>query len=271
MKVQAAKKSCSTFLLIFLVASTLTLIQSVNASSSNVPMPQFTVRYIDESFDANTSPSTDPYTGETIPPTYYHVDRRYIQVSFENDLPPIPAGSPSEYYYNIRFKGQYTDDWTETRTASDEYYRASFFKTVNFSLSTFSVTGGDAPNGTKIDFQVQLMYGGIGKNLDEGPLGSLYFSGETSGWSSAQTVTVGESSSTTTAIPTSMPTLNPTDSPIQNQTVIPSMNPIQQDTQTEVLAGFDWQTVVIAVLALAVAVLAVAVAFQQRRLAKSVR
>ena len=58
------------------------------------------------------------------------------------------------------------------------------------------------------------MYGGIGKNLDEGPLGSLYFAGETSGWSSTQTVTVGESSVTPTISPTQtpMPTLNPTNS-----------------------------------------------------------
>ncbi len=266
MKVKAAKKSCSTILLLFLAVA-LAGVESVNAS--NVPVPQFTVQYIDESFDVNTSPSTDPYTGETIPPTYYHVDHSYIQVSFENnELPLIPADSYSKYYYNIRYKGQYTNDWIEARTASDGYYRPSVFTTVNFSLSVFSVTGADVPKGTKIDFQVQLMYGFIDKNISEGPLGSLFFVGETSGWSSTKTVTVGDSSAgaTETASPIQTPTAEPTRTPTAAPTATcsPTANPILLETQQGFQLGTDWQTVVIAVLVVTVALLLIVVVLQRK-------
>jgi hypothetical protein len=256
-------------LLVLFACSAFSLVGLESVNASNLPVPQFTVRYIDESFDANTSPSTDPYTGETIPPTYFHVDHSYIQVSFQNNqLPAIPTDSHSEYYYNIRYKGQYTDHWIEARTASDGYYRASFFKTANFSLSVFSVTGEHVPNGTKINFQVQLMYGGIGKNLDEGPMGSLYFAGETSGWSNTQTVTVGESSITPTLSPTQtpMPTLDPTDSSIQQNlgTATPTESLMQPQTQQEAAFITDWQTAVIAALVVAVAALAVVVVLQRK-------
>ncbi len=240
-------------------------IQSVNASP-NIPVPQFTVRYVDESYDASTQPSIDPYTGETIQSQNYHVNRKYLQVIFL-DSPPSPADSHSEYYYNIRIKGQYTSDWTETRTASDGYYNPSVFRTVNFSLTAFSIIGKDLPDGTKIDFQVQLMYGGIGKDLSEGPLGSLYFVGETSGWSNTKTVTIGDTSfdATEPAAPTQTPTVEPTPTPTAEPTATstPAANSSQQGIQWSFQTPTDWQTVLIVVLAAVVALLVVVVIVQR--------
>ena len=82
-------------LLVLFACSAFSLVGIESVNASNLPVPQFTVRYIDESFDANTSPSTDPYTGSTIAPTYYHVDHSYIQVSFQNNqLPAITRRLP---------------------------------------------------------------------------------------------------------------------------------------------------------------------------------
>lgn len=234
--------------LVVLLFVSVLFVLPVNASS--LPIPEFTVRYIDDSYDVNTPASIDPFTGASIPATSYHVDHRLIQVSFANNkLPEIPADSHSEYYYNIRYKGQYTNNWAEPRGASDEYYRTSYFKTVNFSLGDISA-GTQLPAGTKIDFQVQLMYGGIGMNFsDKWGVGPLYFAGETSEWSNTQTVALGDAPST-----------DPTQTPTQN----PTINPTHSGTQQNPVFGFDWQKVVIAVLAVAVVVL-VLVAVLQRR------
>jgi hypothetical protein len=274
MKVATKRSSC--FLLIFLVASTLPLIPTATATAKP-STPQFTVRYINDSYDYTTSPSTDPYTGATIPPVSYHVDHSYIQVSFENNkLPTPPADSHSEYYYNIRYKGQYTDKWIEARTASDGYYRASYFKTVNFTLSAFSVTGQQAPNGTKIDFQVQLMYGCIGKNISEGPLAPLFFVGETSGWSNTKTVTVGDTSFT--PVDTSNPAQTPTIEPTQTPTVTPTTTPTAyfpqseiQDAENVFLLGLDWDKIVIIALVIMVTALVIVVFWQRKKGGRTVK
>ena len=222
-------KGFSLLLVVILATSSLMMAKSAFAQSIPKPsMPQFTIRYIDESFDASTQPSIDPYTGEAIPPNSYHVDRRYIQVSIRNDLPTISAGSPSEYYYNVRYKGQFTEDWTEAKTAAYGYYRPSdsAYTLINYTLSSFSIIGKDLAVGTKIDFQVILMYGVIGKDISQGPLGPEYFSGETSGWSSTKTVTVGDTSfvpAETSPNPTATSTQNPTPTPTQNPTPTPSI------------------------------------------------
>lgn len=243
-------------LIALLASSTLIIIVADTVTASSLPVPQFTVRYIDDSYDVNTPLSIDPFTGESIPATSYHVDHSYIQVSFENNkLPAIPADSHSEYYYNIRYKGQYTNNWIEPRSASDEYYRTSYFKTVNFSLGDISSSAGtQLPAGTKIDFQVQLMYGGIGMNFsDAWGFGPLYFAGETSEWSNTQTVTLGNASSSHSSNPTQTTTQNPT------------TNPTNSETQQNPLFEFDWQMVVIAGLAVVVVLLVVVVVLQRRR------
>jgi hypothetical protein len=240
-------------------------IQFVNASS-NVPMPQFTVRYIDESYDASTSPSTNPYTGDVTPPTSYHIDRRYIQVSIRNDLPKIPEGSPFEYYYNVHSKGQFAEDWSEGRTAAYGFYRPSesAYTMINYTLADFSISGQEPPWGTKIDFQVILMYGVIGRDTSQGPLGPEYFSGETSGWSSTRTVTIGD---TSTPIENAPPTQTPTTEPTQTQTATTS--PTSCSTLSRTPQGFelakDWQTVVITMLVIVVILLVGVVVLQRKK------
>jgi hypothetical protein len=81
------------------------------------------------------------------------------------------------------------------------------------------------------------------------------FTGETSGWSNIQTITISDSLSTTT----------PNASPSQNSTVAP----YQSDSETAVLLGFNWMQVATLVLLSAIVfVLIVAVLFLRKRRAK---
>ncbi len=98
-------------------------------------------------------------------------------------------------------------------------------------------------------------------------LGNSYqynFTGQYSDWSKTQTITLHES--TPTPAPThaqSKPTGTITAAPTQN----PIATPIQPDTQTGVLFGFDWQTAVIVGLVVVVAVLAVGMVAMWRKMA----
>jgi hypothetical protein len=192
------------------------------------------------------------------------VDRRYIQVSIKTDLPAILAGSHFEYYYNVRSKGQFTEDWTEAKTAAYGYYRPSdsAYTLINYSLSGFSIIGKDLPVGTKIDFQVVLMYGGIGKDLSQGPLGPEFFVGETSGWSNTKTVTIGDTSAPTE---TTQATQTPTTEPTQTGTNSITAYPVQYETQQGFELGTAWHTVVIVVLVITVILLVMVVVLLSKR------
>jgi hypothetical protein len=254
-------KIFTIFLVLMLVASSPIIVKTASAQITKLPVPEFTVRYIDESFIASTSPSIDPYTGESLPPTTYNVDNRYIQVSIKNNLPTISEGSPSQYYYNVRSKGQFTEDWTEAKTAAYGYYRPS---TSAYTLINYTSFSKDLAVGTKIDFQVTLMYGGIGKNLSQGPLGQEYFVGETSGWSSTKTVTIGDTSApteTTQATPTA--TAEPTQTPTATNS--PTAYPVRSGTPQGLVLERDWQAVYIIVLAVVVTLLVGVIVFQHKK------
>lgn len=130
------------------------------------------------------------------------------------------------------------------------------YTTKNFTLAF--LFGVNAPSaGDQADFQVQAIVG----HIDYVDDGHFKFVGQASDWSSTQTVTIGNSSPVTPA-PTQ------TQQTGHNQTV-PSItnssgNPTQLGTEQGFTIGVDWQTVVIAVLAVVVVVLALVVVLQRR-------
>ena len=175
-----------------------------NGTSNAVPnsfipaVPEFTVKLIDTSYDMPTTYSTDPYTGKTITQEGYHVERRTIEIRIKNQPFSTNPLSPKEVMYNIRVKGYFGQEWRELYHPSDGYPTPS---DSEYTVLNFSSSGGSdfygfrnalivAPSRGQVDIQVEAMYGGIGKDLEEGPLGPLYFVGETSGWSKTQTLTI---------------------------------------------------------------------------------
>jgi hypothetical protein len=268
------KKHTVGLLIVALAASALISSESVSAQSISKPsVPEFTVQFIDSSYDIPTTHSYDPYTGQEITNPGYHVDKKSIEVKIKNQpfTPNTVNGQNINLYYNIRVKGHFDGNWTELYRATYSFPRQS----TNADYTIFSYTwAGDGEtelgtrmitlrDGAQADFQVEAMVGYV---ADAGPFSDRspreYFEGEVSGWSNTQTITINENAITSiqptqptpTAIVTGLPTQNPT-----------TPNMPQPATQTNLFTGFSWHEIVIVGLVLAVTVLAVALVLSRRK------
>jgi hypothetical protein len=113
-------------------------------------------------------------------------------------------------------KGYYLEDWMELYRPSDGYPTQSDAEYTVISLGTLGENGLslatnakmiDVPSGGKVDFQVEAMIGYVSRVYNSNATGmfDLYpwrFTGETSGWSNTQTITIGEISASPTPTPT---------------------------------------------------------------------
>jgi hypothetical protein len=223
-------------MILFLSLSMLKMPLQVRAETS-IPkpaIPEFNVRLIDSSYDVPATSSTDPYTGQTVTHPAYHVESRTIQVSIRNQ--PFTPYEITEnenswtvhFLYNIRFKGHYAEEWTEMFLVSDGYpcqdyesnytvfsYQGEYSATEGMEFNAGSITT-SFPAGAQVDFQVEAMIGYVHREISIPVPGTGWvFTGETSGWSNTQTITIGESQT-----PNSSPANSPTPSSESLQTEI---------------------------------------------------
>lgn len=100
-------------------------------------------------------------------------------------------------YYNIRYKGQFTDSWTELYHA-DTYIsqQTGEYSTISFLLSGSypSTVLGDLYRlnilaGSKVDFQVQALSGTTIRGSTQFGSGDK-FTGQTSDWSTTQSIII---------------------------------------------------------------------------------
>jgi len=246
--------------LLFSALAIAVLFGTVQASTelASIPkpsVPEFTLKYIDYSYDVPPTYGIDQYTGQNVTiQAGYHVDNRTVVFTIKNQ-PFTPyndsSGNYIGLYYNFRFKGHYGDEWTYypfdgVQTTHSygpytgglfHYYSASNsdYTVISINLDTLTKypTGTQPiPDGSQVDFQVQAQIGHIDP-ISSGLLaGDFYsFTGEASDWSSTQTITIGESqtpapSPATTPTPTSTP--EPTSTPYQEP---------QQTEQSEIIVG----------------------------------
>lgn len=227
------KKTLALSLTLIITLSCLTLLVVKPASAQTTPypempkpaVPQFTVKLIDSSYDIPASTSTDPYTGQTITHPSQHVEARTIEIRIKNEpFTPFVVQEGTDnwtvnYFYNIRWKGHFENDWHELFLADDGYLSrdSSGSETVFAPQGTYSSTNGlkmstqgmysTFPPNSKLDFQVEAMIGYTHRVL-EGDWAPWYFFGENSSWSSTQTLTIPSSSlspapspSTTATVP----------------------------------------------------------------------
>jgi hypothetical protein len=206
------------------------MVESTFAQSIPKPsVPEFTLNIVDHSYDVPTTYSTDPYTGENITHPGYHVKRIALEMTIKNQ-PFVPyydadSGWNISFYYNIRIKGYYSEDWIELYRPSDGYPTQSDSEYTVISLGTLAdglsiVTNAkmiDVPSGGQVDFQVEAMVGYVHReNISIGMPGSGWvFTGETSGWSNIQTLTIPTSTSSPTPSPSvsTSPSPSPSTSP----------------------------------------------------------
>lgn len=89
-----------------------------------------------------------------------------LEVTIKNQ-PFVPyndsSGTPS-FYYNIRVKGHFGEDWTELHRPSDGYPTRSDSENTVIPLGNgYSLDSGtiaiDFPPGAQVDFQVEALIG----------------------------------------------------------------------------------------------------------------
>jgi hypothetical protein len=205
-------------------------------------VPEFTVELVDSSYDVPTTYSTDPYTGENVTHAGYHVESRTIEVKIKNQ--PFVSyydagrGWTINFYYNIRLKGHFSEDWKELFRASDGYltqsdseytvisYQGEYSPTEGMDFTSQTIMT-NFPSGSQLDFQVEAMIGYVHRDASI-PFAPWVFTGEKSGWSETLTLTVPIStqfptitlSPTTTPEPT--PPISPTPTPNENSRTLQS-------------------------------------------------
>jgi hypothetical protein len=197
-------------------------------------VPEFTVKPIGPSFDMPPVYSLDRDTGEIVlAESGYHVEYSAVVITIKNQ-PFSPSFSTegrqiSFFYYNVRIKDHHQSDnyWNELYRVDEGFLSPSKSNYTNIPIPVEGVqnVGIVIPTGTQTDIQVEAMIGSIGRQFNPNATSQLdmypyVFTGETSGWSNTQTVT----------LPANTPlSPNPTSSPATTPTQTPSQEPQQTD------------------------------------------
>jgi len=133
--------------------------------------------------------------------------------------------TPSETWttslcFDIKTKQHSSENWTDWFPVYDGYPTQNSSST--FTVLSYGWDGSQIEttsrvvnilNGTQVDFQVQAMNGYIHRvlnfkaNGNSTSMGPYMFTGETSGWSNTQTITIPETSSSASPNPTPTPTV----------------------------------------------------------------
>ena len=149
-----------------------TYVQSIPKPS----VPEFTMRYVDRSYDAppTTIATTDPFTSKATTETIYsgyHVENGTIEFIIKNQAYIKNENTTGHWasglFYQFRFKGNYADvsHWKTEPPPSGHFY--GYFQASNGAETVISLSlqkmASDHylhgfPNiGDQIDFQVQHM------------------------------------------------------------------------------------------------------------------
>jgi hypothetical protein len=197
---------------------------NIIATNSFTPaIPEFTLKLVNHSFDIPTTYSIDPFTGENKTIQGNHWEWTTLDITITNQkfsgITNYSSLSYSGLMFNVRFKGHYSQDWTNISATSTlggesgaglylpQHSNASytvFSLMVNpFDLSEITASrpnvtlpykdypngGIQVPIGGEVDFQVEAMFGTSSRNPTI-PFSGWKFYGEESGWSETQTNTI---------------------------------------------------------------------------------
>lgn len=193
------------FLLLTLIIVASSIIMVKPAYSVSPPsVPEFTLEYVDNSYDVPPTYGIDQYTGKSIiTEEGYHVDNRTIEFTIKNQ--PFTSyvdasGNNIKLYYNFRFKGPYGNEWSYYPDTSHSYglYTGFFPDTSasnsDYTIITVNLRSLGIPIGSQVQFQVQAIIGYIHRSYTGMLAGDFYgFTGERSDWSETKTLTFDES------------------------------------------------------------------------------
>jgi hypothetical protein len=230
-------KGFSLLLVIILSISILALFTDKPASAQSIPkpsVPQFTVQYIYNSHYVQPTTTTDPYTGQTTSQGgYYTQSTPIIKITIKNQsftkYFDTSINKTISIFYQVRVKGHFSQDWAVITywdaTAQNVEFPTNYPEQDYSSQYTVLQYHDGIPSNGKMDFQVQAGIGTITNVADSDSwLASLYqpdyvLSGESSGWSSIQTLTIQEGSNSTAVLSNLTSLSSPTQTPSPTPTV----------------------------------------------------
>jgi hypothetical protein len=229
-------KGFSLLLVLVLAGSSLITVKPSFAQIPKPSIPEFTVKFIDASYYTPTTYSIDPYTNQNVTHPSYYVANKTIIVSIKNQ-PFVPTydssgGWNTSLFYNIRIKGHYAENWTNLYLVDDlpaksnsDYTVFSYVSEQPNCENTYILGDRmiDFPVGAQVDFQAEAMNGYVHRVFNPNATNQLEmypyeFTGEESGWSNTQTITLNANDATTryTSPSPSSPTPTSTVTPVSN-------------------------------------------------------
>jgi hypothetical protein len=276
----------SLFIIVILAVSYLIAINPADAQTIPKPStPEFTVRYVNRSYFVSATHDIDIYTGKNVTThEAYYVQRKTIELTIKNQAFTAFKDSDNHsinLYYSVRMKGYFGGSWNYPNIG--DYYvegkpEVNYVRANTSSDSTVIAYGLVGNNGTvgyycfdisaggQADFQVQAFIGYNTRTTFMGILGESHqdvFTGETSGWSGTQTLTIPDDNSSST--PSSSPTFAASNPPK------PTTSPQQPDNQEGILSGASWEQIAIILLSIMVILLSFALALSHRRSAEQTK
>jgi hypothetical protein len=259
-------------------------------STSGLPkpsVPEFTVKFVDNSYDVPPKYAINSYTGKTeMIEAGYHIQNQSIEFTIKNQAFTSyhnENNSVVGLYYSLHIKGHFQEGFGEPTINKYIYRSDGDYTVIDCGLPGYNGSipySGDVwlggygnMSGGQVDVQVKALIGyytiihGTPSPADvfnHGvPSESEVFTGEASEWSSTQTITIDDSASTTTSNPSpssSSPTSTASASPTQN----PNATPEPSVVETGVLFGLGWEEIALIILSVAVVGLIALVVFQRR-------
>jgi len=194
----------AVILVIFLSAVAGTVHLRTVKAAAKPSTPEFTLEFVDNSYDVPPAYGKDPYTGEDVlTQAGYHVENKSIKVNIRNQAftSYYDNGNPIGLYYYVRFKGHFQEYWYQLYDPP-KYLSANYLE--NSSLvaeytETLVPLGkttllGEIPVGGRVDFQVQALIGYYTYSREPWYFMDTYdvkFTGQSSDWSNTQTIIIG--------------------------------------------------------------------------------
>jgi hypothetical protein len=253
-------------LILTLIASSLATLQLITATSTP-SVPQFTAKQVDRSYDAPTTYTTNPYTGETITHQGHYVANLTVEVTIKNQpIPTISDGfNTTGLFYNVQAKN-HMDGWSSAYNDDRNKYTIKP-STSEYTIVTYILSSDELASspGSQIDIRVQAVTGTEYTVWSQGggmqPIGDAFNLDTASSWSSTQTITIGSGE-----VATSQPTTQPAPSQIDsNTTAKPTATQQEPSTQPDSGLQVSWEQVVIVVMAGVIAALVAALVLTRRK------
>jgi hypothetical protein len=266
-------------LVLLLIVTSPVIIQSAKATTS-LSVPEFTLKYAEETNTVAPSQTTDPYTGNSSIIPGYNNTFGTIFITIKNQ--PV-----ERIQFTIRTKGHFDQEWPSASFGDKdsgqyegrEYIDIQWFYPI---IDGYLQRDGSSyiPVGGQIDFQVKAYIGDSYRD----PATSMwcYRVSSESAWSNTQTLKIENGAigipdmSTTSPEPTPSLTEQPTQTPTTNMTT-PTQTMVTEQAQTPtgtadqpllqgtVAYGLTWQNMTIVILFIIATSLIVVAAFTHKR------